>query len=173
MHWNLFKNATRLKKCVIKLLILTLVKHNLFLNVMRLKKCVIDHSIDIFFVFNSISDQNKTQKTCEIAVSLYTFLIVYCPDKHKTQRMCDEAVDVFLAVLKFIPDWFLTSKMIKKLYTVLYEYNGSLFFDEDFGIVTFCCNEMSILSVNVNNINLDNNFDEDDSDTIILIRLLP
>ena len=40
------------------------------------------------------------------------------------------------------------------------------------GDVTFCCNEMGILSVNLNNINLDNNFDEDDFDTIILIKLL-
>ena len=31
---------------------------------------------------------------------------------------------------------------------------------------------MSILSVNFNNINFDNNFDEDDPDTIILVRLL-
>ena len=31
---------------------------------------------------------------------------------------------------------------------------------------------MGILSVNLNNINLDNNFDEDDPDTIILIKLL-
>ena len=31
---------------------------------------------------------------------------------------------------------------------------------------------MGILSVNLNIINLDNNFDEDDPDTIILIRLL-
>ena len=38
--------------------------------------------------------------------------------------------------------------------------------------VTFCCNEMGILSVKLNNINLDNNFDEDDPDTVILIRLL-
>ena len=30
---------------------------------------------------------------------------------------------------------------------------------------------MAILSVNRNNINLDNDFDEDDPDTIILIRL--
>ena len=30
---------------------------------------------------------------------------------------------------------------------------------------------MSILSVNLNNINVDNNFDEDDPDTIIPIRL--
>ena len=31
---------------------------------------------------------------------------------------------------------------------------------------------MGILNVNVNNISLDNNFDENDPDTIILIRLL-
>ena len=31
---------------------------------------------------------------------------------------------------------------------------------------------MGILSVNLNNINLDNNFDEDDPETIILIKLL-
>ena len=31
---------------------------------------------------------------------------------------------------------------------------------------------MGILRVNLNNINRDNNFDEDDPDTIILIRLL-
>ena len=37
--------------------------------------------------------------------------------------------------------------------------------------VTFCCNEMGIPSVKLNNINLDNNFDEDDPDTVILIRL--
>ena len=44
--------------------------------------------------------------------------------------------------------------------------------DEDSCDVTFCCNEMGILSVNINNINLDNNFNEDDADTIILIRIL-
>ena len=31
---------------------------------------------------------------------------------------------------------------------------------------------MGIFSVNLNNVNLDNDFDEDDLDTIILIRLL-
>ena len=59
-----------------------------------------------------------------------------------------------------------------KLYTALYAGDGLLFFDEDSGDVTLYCNEMGILSVNLNNINLDNNFDEDDPDTIILIRLL-
>ena len=40
----------------------------------------------------------------------------------------------------------------------------------------FFCNEMGILNIDINNsnnINLDNNFDEDDPDTVILIiRLL-
>ena len=50
--------------------------------------------------------------------------------------------------------------------------NGLLFFDEGSGGATFCCNEISILSVNLHNINLDNNFDEDNSVAIILVRLL-
>ena len=50
--------------------------------------------------------------------------------------------------------------------------DGLLFFDEDSGDVTFCCNELDILRVNLNNINLVNDFDEDDSDNIIQIRLL-
>ena len=62
--------------------------------------------------------------------------------------------------------------MIKKLYNALYADDGPLFLDDDSGDVKFCCNEMGILSVNLNNINLDNIFDEDDPDAIILIRLL-
>ena len=86
--------------------------------------------------------------------------------------MCNEAADDSLAVLKFIPDLFVTSKMIGKLDTALYADDGLLFVDEESGDVTFCCDEMGILIVNLNNINLDNNFDEDDPNTIILIRLL-
>ena len=55
--------------------------------------------------------------------------------------------------------------MIKKLYTGLYADDGLLFSDEDSGDVTFFCNK--IFSVNLNNFNLDNNFDEDGPDTII------
>ena len=62
--------------------------------------------------------------------------------------------------------------MIKKLYNALYADDGLLFSDEDSSDVTLCCNEMGILSVNLNNVNFDNNFDEDDLHTIILIRLL-
>ena len=66
-------------------------------------------------------------------------------------------------------DWFVTSKMTKKLYSALYVDDGLFFFDEDSGDITFCYDEMDILNVNLNNINLDNHFDEDDSDTNILI----
>ena len=38
-------------------------------------------------------------------------------------------------------------------------------------VMSYSCNEMDILDINLNNINLDNNFDEDDPDTIIHIRL--
>ena len=97
---------------------------------------------------------------------------MYSPDKYKAQKMCDVAVDDCLAALKLIPDWFFTSNMIKKLFTALYTDSDLLFSDEDSGNVTLCRNEMGILSVNLNNIYLDNNFDEDSSDGIILGRLL-
>ena len=54
----------------------------------------------------------------------------------------------------------------------MYSDDGLLFFDEDSGDVTFCCNEMGILRVNLNNINLDKNFEEDHLDAIIFIRFL-
>ena len=62
--------------------------------------------------------------------------------------------------------------MIKKIYTALYADDGLLFLDEDYGVVTFCSHEMGILVVNLDNINLDSNFNKDDPDTaIIFIRL--
>ena len=45
------------------------------------------------------------------------------------------------------------------------------FFDEDSCDVTFCRNQLGILSVNPNKINLNNNFDDDDPNTVVLIRL--
>ena len=38
--------------------------------------------------------------------------------------------------------------------------------------LVFSPNEMGILKIDINNINLDNNFDADDPNTIILFRLL-
>ena len=86
--------------------------------------------------------------------------------------MCDEAFDNFLPTLNFVPDWFVKSKMIKKLFTVLYADENIVYFDEDFGNVIFSCNEMVILNTDLNDSNLDNNFDEDDTGAVIHISLL-
>ena len=120
-----------------------------------------------------VPESYKTQKMCDRVVSEDPFLIVYCHDKYTTQRMYDEAVDDFLAVLIFIRDWFVTSKMIKKLLTALYADDNILYFIEDSGNDIFSCIEMGILNIDFNNINLnDTNYDEDDPETIIHVRLL-
>ena len=121
-----------------------------------------------FFIFDSIPNQYKTQEMCDMVVYEDPSLIVYCPDKCKTQRMCDEAVDDSLAALKLIPDLFVTSKVI----TSLYADENILYFNKDSGNIVFSCNKMGILNIDLNNINLDNNFYEDDPDTIFLVRLL-
>ena len=54
----------------------------------------------------------------------------------------------------------------------MYVHENILYFNEDSGNVVFPCNEMGILNIDLNNINLDNNFDKDDPHTIIHIRLL-
>ena len=84
-----------------------------------------------------------------------------------------KVVDDSLAAFKFVPDWFVTSKMIKTLFTDFHVDENILFFGEDSSNVVFICNGMGIFNIDLNNINLDDtNYDEDDPDTIILIRLL-
>ena len=74
--------------------------------------------------------------------------------------MCDETVDDSVGTLKFIHDWSVMSKMIKKLFTALYADETIVYFNEDSSNVVFNCSEMGILNVDIDNINLDNNFDE-------------
>ena len=126
-----------------------------------------------FFGFYSVPDQYKTQEKCDRVLSEDPFLIVYCADKDKTHRICDKTVDDSQAALKFILHWFSISKMIEILFTALCaDENILYYFNEDSDNVAFSRNEMGILNIDLNNINLDNNLDEDDPDTIILIRLL-
>ena len=54
----------------------------------------------------------------------------------------------------------------------MYTDENILYFNEGSGDVVFNCNGMGILNLDLNNINRDNNFDEDDPVTIVLIRLL-
>ena len=82
--------------------------------------------------------------------------------------MWGEAVDDFLSTLNL----FLIG-LFKKIFTALYADENILHFDEDFGNVVFNCNELGILNTDLNYINLDDNdFDKDDSGTIIQVRLL-
>ena len=62
--------------------------------------------------------------------------------------------------------------MIKTNYTAFYTDENLLYFNEDSDNFVFSCNEMGILNIDLNNINLDKNFDEDDPDIIICIILL-
>ena len=130
---------------------------------------MIKQLIGVFLVFGSVPDWYKTQEVCGRVASEYPCLIAYCLDKYKIQRMCDEAVDDSLAVWKLILDGFVTNQMIKKLYTAFYAEKNILCFDEDSDNVIFSCNEMGIVNIDLKNINLDNNFDEDDSDIAILV----
>ena len=57
--------------------------------------------------------------------------------------------------------------MIKKLFAALYADENTFYFNEDSSDAVFNCNQIGI-----NNNNFDNNFDEDDPDIIILIRVL-
>ena len=84
------------------------------------------------------------------------------------------AVDYCLAALKFIPDWFVADKMVKKVHDALVANDDIFIFDKDFRKVTFFANEMGVLGVDLDKINLDddNNFDENGSETIIHVRLL-
>ena len=63
--------------------------------------------------------------------------------------------------------------MIKILFTAFYVDENILYFNEDSGNVVFTCDGMSILNIDLNNINPDDtNYDKDDPDTIILARIL-
>ena len=92
---------------------------------------------------------------CDKAFSEYFFLLKCCLGRYKTQDMCDKVVDSFLTTLKFVPDGFVTNKMIKKLYNVLFTDDNILFFDKGSGNVTFPSDDMSILIIDLNNINHD------------------
>ena len=99
-------------------------------------------------------------------VSEDPFMLIYCPDRCKTQDC--------LAALTFVPDWFVTIKMFEKYHDALLANDDILFFEEDFSKVTFFANEMGILGVDLDKTNLDddNNFYEDYSETVFHVRLL-
>ena len=59
--------------------------------------------------------------------------------------------------------------MIKKFFIALYADQNILYFNENSGNVVFFSGKIGILNIDIN---LDNNCDEDDSSTIIIMRFL-
>ena len=86
--------------------------------------------------------------------------------------MWDEAVDDCLVALKFIPDWFVTSKMLEKFDNALHANDDILSYNKNFDKVIFIANQRHTLAVVLDKINLDNDFDEDDPNTVIHVRHL-
>ena len=88
--------------------------------------------------------------------------------------MCDKVVDDFLLALIFLlflakvsPTWFVISKKMKN-FMMFYSQMMVYSFLMKILIMSFCSDEMVILSVDLNNINLGGvNFFEDDPKTII------
>ena len=62
--------------------------------------------------------------------------------------------------------------MVKKFFTALYADKNILYFDEDSGNVVFNSNDMGILNIDLDNLNLDHNFDKDYLGTNIYVKVL-
>ena len=65
-------------------------------------------------------------------------------------------------------------KLFLKILLILLSFeNNIVYFNEDSGNAVFSCNEMGIVSINLNNMNLDDtSYDEDNPETITHIRPL-
>ena len=76
--------------------------------------------------------------------------------------MCKEAVNSCLSLLKFVPDWLVTNKVLKDLDNVVF-FNDDIVFVNADSDVTFFSDDMDLD---------DDNFDDDDPETIIHTRLM-
>ena len=101
------------------------------------------------------------------------FTLKYCLHRCKTQDMCDKVVDLYLLILKFIPDWFIMCRMIEKHDNALFSNDDIVFGDIVSDIVTFFSNDIDLNSININNINLDDDiFHDYDLEIINHVRLV-
>ena len=78
----------------------------------------------------------------------------------------------FSGSIETYPRFLCYNKKIKKNFNASYADENILYFNEDSSNAVLICKEMGVLNTDLNNINLDNSFDEDDRNTIIIIRLL-
>ena len=125
------------------------------------------------FVFNSVRDRYKTQEMSDKVFSKEPFPLKCCLHRCKTQDMCDKVVDLYLLILKFIPDWIIMCRMIEKHDNALFSNDDIVFGDIVSDIVTFFSNDIDLNSININNINLDDDiFHDYDLEIINHVRLV-
>lgn len=85
-----------------------------------------------------------------------------------TQEIFDKAVSACLPPLKFFSYWFVTNKILENIDNVVL-FND----DRDSDIVPFCCNDIDLVTIGLNNVNFDgDNFDEDELLILFLLELL-
>ena len=85
--------------------------------------------------------------------------------------MCEEAVDACLPAMKFVVNWFVTPKMLEDLGSTVFFNSDIDRGNVDLGILTLLNDGMDFVNVNLNNVCLDDDFNDDDLDTICLVKL--
>ena len=160
MHCNMLLIDTRLKNCVLKLLMIIPLQYNLFVNNIRLTRCVLVFII-LFILYlllfsinvrlrKFVSDLHKTQKMCDYAVDDYPSILLSL----STERLekCEIKLWRLAFPFDYLPNWYKTwcktwwflgsgkiysSKMLEKFHYSLHTDDEILWFDGDFSQVTF------------------------------------
>ena len=105
------------------------------------------------------------QIMCNKVVSKEPFILKHCLDRYKTQEIGVKAVDNFLPTLKLVPDWFVMN--------AVFSIDDIDLDDMDSVVVTFFSDGMGLITIDLNNINFDDdNFDKADSSNIVLVTLI-
>ena len=107
-------------------------------------------------------------------------MLKYYPDNHKIQTMCDETVDFYLITLNCYRYEYEYQMIPDDLNNILERLDNSVFSNCDIflhnvcsNIITFPCDDMGSNNIDGKNINLnDDNFDEDDPETMNHVRLI-
>ena len=135
-------------------------------------RCV--QKLIIFVLFCKIVFRIRVRhkKFNEKAISKEHFMLKYCLHKLKSLEMCKEAATVFLKALKFAPNRFFTNKMLAKLDDVVSSNDDIVFVHTDFFNFTFFNDDMGLVNIDLINVSVDDdNFANDDPETIIHVRL--
>ena len=99
-------------------------------------------------------------------------MLKYFLDRYKTEEICDKATDAFLSTLKFVPVCFVINGNVWKARCCFLYWWYSLF-NEGSDNTTIFSHDMGLIIIYLNNIKLDDdNFDDDNPQTIIHVRLM-